>query len=211
MESFIDEKGIEGLLKESEEQSEDMIKSILKKAMLLKGLDLKDVASLINIKNRELMDLLFRTALKIKQSIYGNRLVLFAPLYVSNYCSNNCLYCGFRRDNKGMKRKCLDMEEIKDETRLILEQGHKRILMLMGEHPTECAFDYFLKAIDAAYSVRDSRGSSIRRINVEIAPLKEDEFQRLSKVKMTRVLASLERKNLIVKERHGLTNRIRLK
>jgi len=83
-----------------------------------------------------------------------------------------------------MKRKCLTVEEIKEETRIILEQGHKRILMLMGDHPSECSFDYFLEAIESVYSVKDSKGNSIRRINIEIAPLAEEEFLKLNKVKI---------------------------
>jgi len=181
---FIDEKLINDLLNEKANPPEEDIKRILDKALLLKGLELDEVAALINISNNNSLKKLFKTALKIKKLIYGNRLVLFAPLYVSNHCSNNCLYCGFRRDNKDMRRKCLTLEEIKEEARIILEQGHKRILMLMGEHASECSFDYFLKAIEAAYSVEDSKNSSIRRINVEIAPLTKEEFQKLNKVKI---------------------------
>ena len=88
------------------------------------------------------------------------------------------------RDNIDMKIKCLNIQEIKEETRIILEEGHKRILMLMGEHPHKCTFDYFLRTIEAAYNVKDSKGNSIRRINVEIAPLTEEEFLKLSQVKI---------------------------
>ena len=95
---FIDEELINNLLEKN--VSQDEVNKILDKALLLKGLDLEDVAMLINISDEELLDNLFKTAYKIKNSIYGNRLVLFAPLYVSNHCSNNCLYCGFRIDNK---------------------------------------------------------------------------------------------------------------
>ncbi|MFN3307187.1 MAG: [FeFe] hydrogenase H-cluster radical SAM maturase HydG, partial [Candidatus Kapaibacteriota bacterium] len=108
--------------------------------------------------------------------------VLFAPLYISNYCSNNCLYCGFRIDNKELERKVLSIGEIKEETKIILEQGHKRVLLLMGEDHQRCTLDYFIDAIYAIYSVKDSKGSTIRRINVEIAPLSEDEFKKLSEV-----------------------------
>ena len=184
MESFIDEKKIKELIASKKDASNTEIRRILDRALLLKGLNLDEVASLSNIKDDKLMDLLFKAALKVKESIYGNRLVLFAPLYISNHCSNNCLYCGFRRDNKDMKRKCLTVEEIKEETRIILEQGHKRILMLMGDHPSECSFDYFLEAIESVYSVKDSKGNSIRRINIEIAPLAEEEFLKLNKVKI---------------------------
>jgi 2-iminoacetate synthase len=180
--SFIDEGLINGLLKEKNSPLREEVQRILNKSLELKGLKLEEVATLISIEDPNLLESLFKTALDIKGEIYGNRLVLFAPMYVSNHCVNNCLYCGFRKDNTDMRRKCLSMGEVREETRLILEQGHKRILMLMGEHPGLCSFDYFLDAIDVAYSVKDSKGSSIRRINIEIAPLTDEEFQKLSKV-----------------------------
>ncbi|HOV07806.1 MAG: 2-iminoacetate synthase [Spirochaetes bacterium ADurb.Bin218] len=181
--SFIDEERLQSLLDKKVTGSTE-VKEILAKAETLVGLSVEEAAVLLNIDNEEDKNLLFETALKVKQKIYGNRMVLFAPLYVSNYCSNNCLYCGFRMDNKEMERRCLTIDEVKDEVRLILEQGHKRILMLMGEHPARSSFDYFLETIDAAYSVRDSKGSSIRRINVEIAPLSPEEFKKIATKKI---------------------------
>ncbi|OGU38233.1 MAG: [FeFe] hydrogenase H-cluster radical SAM maturase HydG [Ignavibacteria bacterium GWB2_35_12] len=180
--NFIDESFIEGLITETQNPPAPKIDEILNKALQLQGLDLLDAAYLLNIKSGDLLNKLLHTAYQVKQEIYGNRLVLFAPLYISNFCSNNCLYCGFRVDNKDIVRRVLSLDEIKDETLSLLEQGHKRILMLMGEHHKNCPFDYFLEAINAAYSVKDKKCSSIRRINVEIAPLDENEFQKLSKV-----------------------------
>ena len=181
--TFINEHRINSLINKPA-PSDDDVRRILAGAMTLQGLSIDDTASLLNIESDSHMDLLFKTALGIKEEIYGKRMVLFAPLYVSNYCSNNCLYCGFRIDNTEMDRKCLTLDEVKKEVQLILEQGHKRILMLMGEHPAKSSFDYFLETIDAAYSVKDSRGSSIRRINVEVAPLTDDEFKRLGSKKI---------------------------
>jgi 2-iminoacetate synthase len=182
--TFIDEEKINTLLKISEIPDDYQVKDILDKALQLKGLEMEDAAVLLNINKPGQLDNLYNTALKIKNEIYGNRLVLFAPLYISNYCSNNCLYCGFRMDNKDIERKTLSMDEIKDETRLILEQGHKRVLLLSGEHHKNCTFDYFLESIDAIYNVKDDKGSSVRRINVEIAPLADEELRRLSQVKI---------------------------
>ncbi len=183
---FINEDKIIATLEKNKNHPEEKIKKILKNALQLKGLDLDDAVSLLNINsdNPDLMNRLFNTAFRIKNLIYGNRLVLFAPLYISNMCSNNCLYCGFRKDNKSMKRRRLNIEEVKEETKLILEQGHKRILMLMGEKYDECSFEYFLKCVNAAYFVKDSKGNSIRRVNIEIAPLRDEEFKKLSKVKI---------------------------
>ena len=181
---FIDEIKIDNILNNTQKTSKKQIDDILAKALELKGLELYEAAILLNIEEKESLENLFYTALKIKEEIYGNRLVLFAPLYISNYCSNNCLYCGFRLDNKEINRKVLSVDEIKEETNSILEQGHKRVLMLMGENHNKCTLDYFFEAIEAVYSVRDSKGSSIRRINIEISPLSGDEFQKLKEIKI---------------------------
>ncbi len=180
--TFINATTIENLLTRHINSSPQKIDDILAKALELKGLDIEDAATLITISDKDQLEKIFQTALKIKDEIYGNRLVLFAPLYVSNHCANNCLYCGFRHDNKDMKRICLNIDEVKDETRIILEEGHKRILMLMGEHPAKCSFEYFLETIDAAYAVKDSKGSSLRRVNIEIAPLSDVQFAELSHI-----------------------------
>ncbi len=177
--SFIDEELINSLLQKNPDPSDSAVKSVLARAENLKGLSIEDAAILLNTNNSELLELLFNTACRIKQTIYGNRIVLFAPLYISNYCSNNCLYCGFRSDNNEIQRKRLTIDEVKSETRILLEQGHKRILMLMGEEDSASSLDYFAECIKAAYSVKDSKGNSIRRINIEIAPLTTDEFKKL--------------------------------
>ncbi len=180
----IDENEIFALLKQNNAPSESELEAILEKAKQLKGLDADDVAKLLQIEDKSQLQKLFQTALHVKEAIYGNRLVFFAPLYVSNHCTNNCLYCGFRRDNAELERVCLDPEAIKAEVLALLRQGHKRVLMLMGEHPTKCSFDYFLEAIKTVYSVKDEKGNSIRRVNVEIAPLKPEEFAKLSKAEI---------------------------
>lgn len=179
---FINETQINELLEKNIPVDSKQIDDALNKALELKGLTLEDVALLLNTKNISDIEKIFEIAGKIKDEIYGNRLVLFAPLYISNYCSNNCLYCGFRVGNKLIERKVLTIEEIKEETKSILEQGHKRILLLMGENHKKCSLDYFIEAIYSIYSVKDSKGSSIRRINVEIAPLSNEEFRVLSEV-----------------------------
>lgn len=179
---IINEKKIYELLEKSFNPDSKQIDEILNKALELNGIELEETALLLNVYKNEDIEKILVTAGKIKNEIYGNRLVLFAPLYISNYCSNNCLYCGFRAENTAIERKVLTVDEIKEETQLILEQGHKRILLLMGENHQKCSLDYFIEAIYAIYSVCDSKGSSIRRINVEIAPLDEDEFRRIAEV-----------------------------
>jgi 2-iminoacetate synthase len=128
--------------------------------------------------------MIWTAARKIKQDIYGNRLVLFAPLYVANYCSNDCLYCGFRKSNRELTRVALTMEQITSEVMVLEREGHRRLLMLCGEHPTRSSLDYFIEAIETAYAVRTEKGGEIRRINVEIAPLGVPEFKRLKAAKI---------------------------
>ncbi len=178
--NIINEQYLASLIKDRDKPSLFEEEKVLKKALELKGLEPAEAAVLLNITDPSGLARLYSTANSIKNLIYGSRLVLFAPLYISNYCSNNCLYCGYRRDNTAIERKCLSIDAIKREVEIILSWGHKRILMLMGEHPGRCSFDYFLEAIQAAYSVKDSRGNSIRRINVEVPPLSDEEFGRLS-------------------------------
>ncbi len=181
---IINEKRINELLESGSKQDKAKTDEILAKAMEMRGLSSEDVSYLLGIEDDESLNKLFETAFKIKDEIYGSRLVLFAPLYVSNYCSNNCLYCGFRVDNKDIDRTQLVSREIEEETRAILEQGHKRVLLLMGENHHLTPFDYLEESIDAIYRARDGKGSSIRRINVEIAPLNVEEFKRLSKMEI---------------------------
>ncbi|HOV92628.1 MAG TPA: [FeFe] hydrogenase H-cluster radical SAM maturase HydG [Candidatus Kapabacteria bacterium] len=182
--TFIDENAIQLLIDRKPNPDSKEVDEILAKAMELKGLDLVDVATLLNIKDKDNLEKLYATAHKIKDEIYGKRLVLFAPLYVANYCANNCLYCGFRLENKDIERRVLSIDEVKEETLAILEQGHKRILMLMGEDHKMSDLDYFYKTIEAAYSVKDSKGSQIRRINIEIQALSEEEFNVLKDIKI---------------------------
>lgn len=180
--TFINENLIHSIIEAASNPSDRDVTDVLAKAKKLKGLTPEETALLINIQNNSQIELLFNTAFEIKQTIYGNRIVLFAPLYVSNYCSNNCLYCGFRSDNDEILRKRLTIDEVKKETEILLEQGHKRILMLMGEENSGSSLDYFLECIEAVYSVKDSKGNSIRRINIEIAPLSQDEFKKLKQL-----------------------------
>ncbi len=182
--NFIDNQRIHELIKRNIAPDKAKVRAILDKALSLEGLESEDVATLLNIDNQEDMQMLFDTAFRIKEEIYGSRLVLFAPLYVSNFCSNNCLYCGFRVDNKDIDRRVLSKEEIQDETLQILRHGHKRVLLLMGESHKNTPMEYLIETLEAIYGVTDEKGSSIRRINIEIAPLSDEEFQILNKVKI---------------------------
>lgn len=176
---FIDDTKIETILDRAKNPDPRKVREIISKALELKGLSPEDVAVLLQTEDDELIGLIFQAAHKIKEDIYGNRLVLFAPLYIANHCANNCLYCGFRRDNKELNRVALTMEQIAREVQVLEREGHKRLLMLCGEHPTRSSLEYFMEAIETAYSVKTEKGGEIRRINVEIAPLEVEEYRQL--------------------------------
>ena len=152
------------------------VREILEKAAMLGGLSEDDVAVLCAVTDPDLTAELFHTAEKVKTEIYGPRIVLFAPLYFSNICLNECVYCAFRRSNKDLDRKILTMEEIEAETAALIDQGHKRVLLIGGEAFPKTGFQYLIDAIERIYSVKRGRGE-IRRINVNVAPLETDEFR----------------------------------
>mmetsp|Transcript_16435 Transcript_16435/g.33157 ORF Transcript_16435/g.33157 Transcript_16435/m.33157 type:complete len:542 (-) Transcript_16435:145-1770(-) len=147
----------------------------------VQGLTLEEAATLLNLDpatQPELMNELYDTALSIKQRIYGNRIVLFAPLYLSNYCVNSCTYCAFRGMNTHIARSSLTKDQLVAEVEALQHQGHRRLLLLTGEHP-KYTFDDFLDAIDTVSNVRTDPCGSIRRINVEIPALSVSDLRRL--------------------------------
>lgn len=176
---FIDDAKIEAVLDQAKNPDPVRVREIIDKSLELKGLTPEEVAYLLQTENDELISLILQAAHKIKEDIYGNRLVLFAPLYIANFCANNCLYCGFRHDNKELNRVALTMEQIASEVSVLEREGHKRLLMLCGEHPTRSSLEYFMEAIETAYSIKTEKGGEIRRINVEIAPLNVEEYSQL--------------------------------
>ncbi|WP_091196481.1 [FeFe] hydrogenase H-cluster radical SAM maturase HydG [Formivibrio citricus] len=164
----------------SASDDEGRIREILQKSRELKGLNMEEVATLCHISSPELTEALFDTARYVKEQIYGHRMVLFAPLYISNVCGNECSYCAFSSSNKSLKRTALDMEAIKRDTSELIEQGHKRLLMVAGEGyaASRGGFQYVLDAIASIYEVTEKVGN-IRRVNVNLAPLHVDEFRLL--------------------------------
>ncbi|MHC4660940.1 MAG: [FeFe] hydrogenase H-cluster radical SAM maturase HydG [Planctomycetota bacterium] len=177
-EGIINHAGIAGKLENPVAVSKEGIREILARARDLKGIDDEAVLALLDLKDGELISELFETAGYIKNEIYGNRLVLFAPLYVSNLCSNECLYCAFRRSNRLLARKALTREEIREEVEILLSLGHKRILLVAGESYQDEGLQYVFNCIDTVYSVKTS-AAGIRRVNVNVAPLTVDEFREL--------------------------------
>lgn len=175
---WIDEARIEGLISQAARPDRSRVREILAKALEMKGLDPADVAALCTVESPELAAEIFAAARTVKETIYGNRLVLFAPLYISNLCSNECLYCAFRASNRALVRRALSQEEIARETEILIRQGQKRVLLVAGESYPEEGFSYVLKSIDTIYSVKSGHGE-IRRINANVAPLDVESFKEL--------------------------------
>ncbi|KAJ3428933.1 biotin and thiamine synthesis associated domain containing protein [Anaeramoeba flamelloides] len=174
-----DPKVIDDILEKAKERS--LLKGIdSSTGEFVQGLSLKETATLLNVdvNNKKFMGKLFDTALSIKERIYGNRIVLFAPLYTSNYCLGSCKYCGYRVANKEMKRSSLTNEELVKEVESIEKIGHKRILMLCGEHP-KYPFEKFLEAVKITSKVTTPPSGDVRRINIEIPSLSVTDMKRL--------------------------------
>ena len=174
----IDEDRIFSVLQESRSRDAEYVRKVIAKSLELKGLAEEEVAALIQVSDSDLLGELFAAARKVKEQIYGSRVVMFAPLYISNLCANECLYCAFRARNKAIKRRALTQDEIREETGLLIDQGHKRVLLVAGESYPREGLDYVLRSIETVYSVKRPKGE-IRRINVNIAPLTVEEFKRL--------------------------------
>lgn len=179
--NFIDEEKIQRILDDNNNPSREKVLKIIEKARELKGLTPEETAALLQCKDNDILENVFEAARFVKESIYGKRLVLFAPLYLTNICTNNCLYCAFRRDNKELVRKQLNMEEIKKEVELLVDQGQKRLLVVAGEDPKTSSLEYVKKAIETIYEIKKGNGE-IRRVNVNIAPMGVEDFEKLKKI-----------------------------
>ncbi len=177
--TFIDVSRINQNLSRTSDVSPSTVLDILETAKKAKGLDMESTLILLQVEDPELQEAMFEAADYVKNLIYGKRLVLFAPLYISNYCKNDCAYCAFRASNSDIARRFLTQAEIRLETEALLRQGHKRILLVAGEaYPPGKDLDYVLESIDTIYSTWVD-GANIRRINVNIAPLSVEDFRRL--------------------------------
>jgi len=174
---FIDHAYIEDLLAETRSPERAEVRDILTKAREAKGLDPVEAARLLRVTEPDLLEEMFASARLVKEKIYGKRIVLFAPLYLSNYCINNCRYCGYRRDNHFPRRR-LTQEEIAEEVRTLEAMGHKRLALETGEDPANCPLDYVLESIATVYAVREGLGN-IRRVNVNIAATSVANYRRL--------------------------------
>ncbi|MFH1247712.1 MAG: [FeFe] hydrogenase H-cluster radical SAM maturase HydG [Candidatus Omnitrophota bacterium] len=181
--TIINEKYIFNILQKTQSPGAEKIKDILRKAEQKKGLSLSDVGYLVNLNDRALLDRLFAVAGKIKKEIYGERLVFFAPLYVSDFCVNDCDYCNFHKRNTFLKRTKLSIKGVKEQVKFLVNSGHKRILVEFGEDPLYNDIGYVTEVIKAIYSVKISKGN-IRRVNVNIAATTIENYRKLKQAKI---------------------------
>jgi 2-iminoacetate synthase len=174
---FIKEAEIQNLLASTQNTSKEELEAIIEKAEKALGLSPAEVAKLLNAEDKNIVDQIFKAAHAIKEKIYGKRVVIFAPLYISNYCVNSCKYCGYGCDTNIFRKK-LTMEELVNEVKVLESMGHKRIALEAGEDPVNCDIDYIIEAIKKIYSIKFENGS-IRRINVNIASTTVENYKKL--------------------------------
>lgn len=155
-----------------------LIESLIEKAGLCGGLSHREAAVLLECDEPDLTERVFRLAKEIKQKFYGNRIVMFAPLYLSNYCVNGCVYCPYHAKNRTILRKKLSQEEIRQEVIALQDMGHKRLALEAGEDPLRNPIDYILESIRTIYGIRHKNGA-IRRVNVNIAATTVENYRRL--------------------------------
>lgn len=155
-----------------------LIEEILTKAEEGKGISHREAAVLIEVEDKEIEERIFAIARRLKQQIYGNRIVMFAPLYLSNHCVNGCVYCPYHAKNRTIPRRKLTQEEIRREVIALQDMGHKRLALETGEHPKLSPIEYVLESIDTIYSIHHKNGA-IRRVNVNIAATTVENYTRL--------------------------------
>ncbi len=182
---FIREEEINHYLENTRSPDRHELEDILKKALSIQTLSPQETVALMNVKDSDLLDKMKKTALEVKKKVYDNRIVTFAPLYLGNFCVNNCAYCGFKTDNKDVTRRVLSMEEIKKEVEALAgDIGHKRLVVVYGEHPRN-DIDYILESIKTIYAVQAETKhgiGNIRRVNVNAPPFSIEDLARLKEV-----------------------------
>ncbi|AEH44375.1 biotin and thiamin synthesis associated [Thermodesulfatator indicus DSM 15286] len=183
-EDFIDDEKIWSIIEAKKEPERQEILEIIEKAKenAYTGAMLapEEVAALANTKDPDLWEAIFEAATWIKNTVYGSRIVLFSPLYISSPCVNNCAYCGFRQSNEAVKKKTLTMEELEDEIRVLTGMGQKRLIVVYGEHPVSDV-KFMCETIEKIYSLKFGKGE-IRRVNVNAPPLFKEEYEEIKTV-----------------------------
>ena len=179
-EEFINHEEILESLEYAEKNkgNKELVRSIIEKARVCKGITHREAAVLLDCEDNELNEEMYALAREIKQKIYGNRIVMFAPLYLSNYCINSCVYCPYHVKNKTICRKKLTQEQVREETIALQDMGHKRLALEAGEDPVNNPLEYILECIRTIYSIKHKNGA-IRRVNVNIAATTVENYKRL--------------------------------
>lgn len=179
-EEFIDHNEIMETLKYADENKDnlELVDSLLEKAAQLKGLTHREASVLLACEDEKRVKKMYALAEQIKKDFYGNRIVMFAPLYLSNYCVNGCVYCPYHLKNKHICRKKLTQEEIKKEVIALQDMGHKRLAIEAGEDPVNNPIEYILESIKTIYSIKHKNGA-IRRVNVNIAATTVENYRKL--------------------------------
>lgn len=179
-EEFINHEEIMDSLKYAEENKDngELIEKILEKASLRRGIDHKEASVLLACEDPAVLDRVNKLAEQIKRDFYGNRIVMFAPLYLSNYCVNGCVYCPYHLKNKHIPRKKLTQDEVRREVIALQDMGHKRLAIEAGEDPVNNPIEYILECINTIYSIKHKNGA-IRRVNVNIAATTVENYRRL--------------------------------
>lgn len=179
-EEFIDHEEILQTIRyaDSHKDNRALIERLIEKARECKGLDHREAAVLLACGQPDLNEKIFSLARKIKYRFYGNRIVMFAPLYLSNYCVNSCVYCPYHLKNKTIARKKLSQEEIRKEVIALQDMGHKRLALEAGEDPVRNPIEYILESIGTIYGIKHKNGA-IRRVNVNIAATSVENYRKL--------------------------------
>ncbi len=179
-EEFINDAEIRETLKYADENKDnfELIDSIIEKAKLRKGLTHREASVLLACDNEEKIKEIYELAMQIKKDFYGDRIVMFAPLYLSNYCVNGCVYCPYHAKNKHICRKKLTQDEVRAEVVALQDMGHKRLAIEAGEDPVNNPIEYILECIDTIYSIKHKNGA-IRRVNVNIAATTVENYKKL--------------------------------
>lgn len=182
---FINQEEIMETLAYAEAHKSDtgLMRDILQKARERKGLNHREASVLLANENPEIDEEIFALAKQLKQDFYGNRIVLFAPLYLSNYCVNGCTYCPYHAVNKHMPRKKLTQEEVRREVIALQDMGHKRLAIEAGEDPVNNPIEYILECVDTIYSMKHKNGA-IRRVNVNIAATTVENYRKLKEAEI---------------------------
>ncbi len=173
---FIDDAKIESLVK-SVKEDKVRVREIIAKSMEKKPLAVEETAVLLSAESPDLVEEIFNAARQLKKDVYGNRIVIFAPLYIGNYCINDCVYCAFRRSLRTTVRKTLNQDELVAQIEALEDSGHKRLILVFGEHPNYTA-DFMADTVRTVYSIRKGHGE-IRRVNINAAPMEHEGYRKV--------------------------------